>query len=83
MVFMGCGQMTSQLEMGGRHFPKSFEGCRVAGGTNHTLLCTERSPWGFLELAAEPALLSKSSLGFFRSTSKEVKLPVNASSTSP
>lgn len=45
VVFMGYGQMTSQLEMCGRDFLRSFKGIGIAGGTKHTLLCAARSPW--------------------------------------
>lgn len=87
MVFMGYGQIISELEIGGGDFLRHFKDFGVAVGTKQTLLCAARSPWGSLELIAGPAVLRKSNLRFFksapfRSRSIAVKLPVNTSNTS-
>lgn len=82
MVLMGCGQITSESEMGGRDFLRSFKDFGIVGGTKHTFLCAARSPWGSLQCRAGPAVLRKSNLRFFRSSSIAEKLPVNTSNTS-
>lgn len=92
VVFMGYGQMTSELEMDGRDFLRGFTEFGVSGGTKHTLLCTARSRWRFLELTAGLAVLRKSNLGFFSfhehawaafvSNSIAAKSPMNTSNRS-